>query len=191
MPNRGDAARYSLIAQIFHWVIVALFCWLFYLAFIMTDLPLGPEKFGLYNLHKSLGITIATLTLLRLLWRFIVPPPDLPEAMPRWLGKAARATHALIYALVFAQVLVGIFHSWSADFPIVVFGLFNIPSLIAPNEVLKEILGWAHFIIGWSFFVLIVGHVLAALYHHFILKDDILLRMIPGTASLQANRRKG
>ena len=191
MPYLGEVRRYSLVAQIFHWIIVVLFCGLFYLAWIMTDLPLGPEKFRLYNLHKSLGVTIAALTFLRLVWRSFSPPPPLPRTMPHWQKRMARITHFLIYLLVFMQVPVGILHSWSADFPIVIFGLFNIPSPIAPNEILEVILNWVHFTIGWLFFAVLLTHVLAALHHHFVLKDDILLRMIPGTSALQEKRRNG
>ena len=192
MPGPEEVVpRYNLVAQIFHWVIVALFCWLFYLAFVMTDLPLGPEKFKLYNLHKSLGITILLLTLLRLGWRRMSPPPPLPESMPDWQRRAASVSHFLIYFLVFVQVIAGIVHSWAADFPIVVFGLFRIPSPIAPSEALKVAMNWAHFIAGWSFFILLLTHILAALHHHFVVKDDILLRMIPGTEALQEKRRQG
>ena len=180
--------RYGFVAQVFHWVTVALFCWLFYLAWVMTDLPLGPEKFELYNLHKSLGITILALTVLRLGWRFISPPPAPPAAMPEWERRAAVAVHHLIYVVIVAQVLVGIVHSWSADFPVIVFGLFTLPNLTGPSEALKGSLGWAHFILGWGFFILLVGHVAAALRHHFIIKDDVLLRMIPGTRALQERR---
>jgi cytochrome b561 len=188
MLLRNDDRRYGAVAQLLHWVTVALFVYLFYLAWTMTDLPLGPEKFKLYNLHKSLGVTILGIAVLRLLWRHVTPPPPLPDNLPGWEAGAARLGHIALYLLVFLQVSVGIVHSWSANFPVIVFNLFTLPNVTGPNESLKDVLGPVHAILGWAFFVLILGHVAAALRHHLVHKDGVLLRMIPGTDALQKER---
>ena len=187
---RNDHRRYGTVAQLLHWVTVALFVYLFYLAWTMTDRPLGPEKIRLYNLHKSLGVTILGIAILRLVWRQITPPPSLSENLPDWEIRAAKIAHVALYLLIFLQVSVGVVHSWSANFPVIVFGLFTLPNVTGPDESLKEFLGPVHAILGWVFFVLILGHVAAALRHHFIHKDGVLLRMIPGTDGLQKEREK-
>ena len=81
--------------------------------------------------------------------------------------------------MVFVQVGVGLVHSWSANFPVIVFGQFTLPSLTEPNEPLKELLGAVHYWGGWTLLLLIAGHVGAAFYHYFIRKDSVLKRMLP------------
>ena len=188
MQWANDRRRYGVVAQALHWLTAALVAYLFYLAWVMTDLPLGPEKIRLYNLHKSLGISILTVAILRLIWRNVSRPPPIPETTPALEVKAARVAHWALYVLIFLQVGVGVLHSWSANFPIVVFGVVTLPNPTGPNEALKQALSPVHAVLGWSFFVLVLGHAAAALRHHFWLKDAVLLRMLPGTGRAQERR---
>ncbi len=180
MRLRNGEGRYGAVAQLIHWVTVALVVALIVIAAYMTDLPLGPEKIKVYNLHKSLGVTVLALTLLRLAWRWISPPPALPSGMAGWERLAARTSHLLLYLLLFAQPVIGIVHSWAANFPVVVFGWFALPNLIGPNPGLKEVLEETHHFLGWALCGLFLLHAGAALRHHFQLKDDVLRRMLPG-----------
>ena len=180
MASSPHAARYGSIAQAAHWIVFLLVVALFAIAWYMTGLPLGPEKIRIYNLHKSIGVLVLALMVLRLVWRRVSPPPPLPSDMADWERLAARASHILLYTLLLAQPLVGIVHSWSANFPVVVFGLFTLPNLTGPSEALKEFLGALHFWIGWGLLGLIAVHAAAALRHHFVLRDDVLRRMLPG-----------
>ena len=91
----------------------------------------------------------------------------------------AKLGHAALYLMVFVQVGVGLVHSWSANFPIIVFGQFTLPSLTEPNAPLTELLGAVHYWGGWPLLLLIAGHVGAAFYHYFIRKDSVLKRMLP------------
>ena len=174
------SSRYGAVAQGAHWLVVLLVAALFGIAWYMTDLPLGPEKIETYNLHKSIGVLVLAIMLLRLLWRRISPPPPLPADMAAWERRAAQASHALLYALLLIQPVIGIVHAWSANFPVVVFGLFTLPRLTGPSEALKTILEAAHHWVGWALLALIALHVAAALRHHFVLRDDVLRRMLPG-----------
>ena len=173
-------SRYGAVAQAAHWLVFLLVAALFGIAWYMTDLPLGPEKIRIYNLHKSIGVLVLGLMLLRLLWRQVSPPPELPPDMAAWERAAARASHLLLYALLLVQPVIGIVHSWSANFPVVVFGLFTLPSLTAPSERLKDLLVALHAWVGWALLALIALHAAAALRHHFVLRDDVLRRMLPG-----------
>lgn len=179
MRLRNGEGRYGALAQLFHWSTVALVIALLAIAAYMTDLPLGPEKIQVYNLHKSLGVIVLALTLLRLVWRWISPPPPLPAGMADWEHRAAQASHLLLYLLLFAQPLTGIVHSWSANFPVVIFGTLTLPNLTGPNPGLKEILEETHHLMGWALCGLFLIHAGAALRHHFQLKDDVLRRMLP------------
>ena len=180
MQWRNDASRYGALSQGFHWVIAALIVALFLIGWYMEDLPLGPDKIRIYNLHKSIGVLVLALATLRLFWRLASPPPSLPSEMASWQKGAAAASHFLLYLLIFAQPVIGILHSNAANFPIVVFGSVTLPSLIGPDEATKGLLGAAHFWGSWAILGIVVVHVLGALYHHIVLKDDVLRRMLPG-----------
>ena len=145
----------------------------------MTELPLGAEKFERYNLHKSIGFTVLIFMACRLVWRVVSPPPPLPDDLPRNTQLMAKFGHAALYLTVFVQGVAGLVHSWSANFPVIVFGQFTLQNLTPPNEPLKEILAAVHYWGGWLILLLIAGHVSAALFHHFIRKDTVLRRMIP------------
>ncbi len=183
MASGFHAARYGAVAQLAHWLVFLLVAALFGIAWYMTGLPLGPEKIRIYNLHKSIGALVLLLMALRLLWRQVSPSPRLPEGMADWERAAAHASHALLYGLLLAQPMIGIVHSWSANFPVVVFGLFTLPNLTSPSESLKNSSGALHYWNGWVLLALIALHAAAALRHHFVLRDDVLRRMLPGGKS--------
>ncbi len=180
MQWRNDTTSYGALSQGFHWVIAALIVGLFLVGWYMEDLPLGPDKIRIYNLHKSIGVLVLALATLRLLWRIASPPPALPETMETWQRRAAEVSHFLLYLLIFAQPMIGILHSNAANFPVVVFDSLTLPSLIGPDEATKKALGAAHYWGSWVILAIVVMHVSAALYHHFHLKDDVLRRMLPG-----------
>ncbi|HEX5079143.1 MAG TPA: cytochrome b [Geminicoccaceae bacterium] len=175
--------RYGAVAQAFHWLIAALILFMLGLGYYMEDLPLGLRKLQLYNLHKSIGISIAMLAALRLLWRLLHPPPPLPTGMRCWERKAAGVVHALLYLMLFVQPLVGFLQSNAVSFPVVLWGLVPLPPLIGPDERLGETLLTVHTVGGNFLALLVILHVGAALRHHFVLKDDVLRRMLPGPAA--------
>lgn len=175
--------RYGAVAQVFHWLIAALVLVMLALGNYMEDLPLGARKLELYQLHKSIGITIGLLAVLRLAWRLFHPPPPWPETMKRWERVAAGAVHVLLYAMLFLQPLVGFLQSNAANFPVVLWDVLRLPPLVGPDQALSDTLLGLHAIGGWVLAALVSVHVAAALRHHFILKDDVLRRMLPGPAA--------
>jgi len=178
-----QVTRYGAVAQTFHWLIAALIFVMLGLGYYMHDLPLGTRKLQLYGIHKSIGISIAMLAALRLLWRLFHPPPPLPDSMKPWERKAAGVVHALLYLMLFVQPLIGFLQSNAANFPIVLWGILLLPPLIGPDEPLSETLIGVHTICGNLLAILVIGHIAAALRHHFVLKDDVLRRMLPGPAA--------
>lgn len=179
MQLRNSERRFGALAQLFHWVTVALVVAIIVIGAYMTDLELSPEKLRVYNLHKSLGVTVLALTLLRLIWRWLSPPPPLPQSLAGWERRAARASHLGLYLLLLVQPSIGIVHAWAANFPVVLYGTVALPSLTGPDPALKDRLEALHHFLGWALCGLFLLHAAAALRHHVLLKDDVLRRMLP------------
>jgi cytochrome b561 len=181
MPNADVRTRYGAVAQIFHWVIAALIVTQFVLARMADDLPLGARKLGLLARHKSFGMTVLMLAILRLLWRVNHAPPALPAGMTRFERLAAKGTHAAFYVLLFAMPLSGWMMSSAKNYSVSWFGLFTWPNLIGKSEPAFEFLRNTHETLSDLLFAIAVLHILAALKHHFWNRDDVLLRMLPFT----------
>src|SRR5882757_6575059 len=179
MPNESPPIRYTAVAQWFHWVIAALIVTQFALAWTAEDLPLGMHKLALYARHKSFGMTVLMLAILRLLWRFWNPPPSLPAGMSPIERTLARATHIAFYVLLFAMPTTGWLMSSAKNYSVSWFGLFTWPNLITPNDAAFDFLKSTHDYLSDVLFVIAVLHILAALKHHFWNKDDVFLRMLP------------
>lgn len=177
--SEDAARRYGAVAQSLHWLIALLIFVMFGLGWYMADLPLGQRKFDLYQLHKSLGVTIFVLTLLRLAWRMTHPAPRFPTSMAHWEKSLAKIAHILLYLLLLLQPLIGLLQSNAANFPVVVWGVVPLPALIGSDEPFAETLVDLHEWVARMIFILVALHIAAALRHHFVLKDDILRRMLP------------
>ena len=182
-PDLTRQPRYTGFAMAMHWLLAMAILGLFGVGLYMADLPFSPTRLKLYNWHKWAGITILTLSVLRLLWRATHKPPALPTsiegAMPAWQVRAYHATHTVMYALFFAVPLMGWAYSSAAGFPIVVFGVLPLPDFVPASKELAEMLKPLHGLLAWALAGLVGLHVAAALKHHFIDKDGLLARMLP------------
>jgi cytochrome b561 len=167
--------HYNRVARILHWTIGTLI-----IANILLGIfhdPLG-EMFAAMPLHKSIGFTVLGLSLFRLAWRITHPAPPLPAAMPGWEKAAALSLHWIFYALMIILPMTGWIFSSAAKYPLSFFGLFDIPKLdVQPKTPLQQGAHNAHVVLGYLWAVLLVGHIGAALRHHFLLKDGVLGRM--------------
>jgi cytochrome b561 len=181
--------RYGTVAMIFHWLIAALIIINLALGLYFADLPRSdPWTYELTQLHKSIGLTVLALSILRLAWRLTHPVPPLPTDLYWGFRFVARATHYLFYFLIIAIPLSGwlMASASTLGLPTNYFHLFSWPNLwfmahlprtekMALHEPLKSI----HKVLAWSAIVLIPLHIAAALYHQFIRHDDVFLRMLP------------
>jgi cytochrome b561 len=183
MPNQAPPKRYSVVAQGFHWLIAALIVLQFTLGWTADELPLGARKLARLDWHKSFGMTILMLAVLRLLWRLFNRAPELPSGMGAIERILARATHVLFYVLLFVMPLTGWIMSSAKNYSVSWFHQFTLPNLIGPNERAFDLLRTTHDTLSWLLFVLALLHILAALKHHFWNKDDVLKRMLPFTKS--------
>ena len=152
----------------------------FIIADIMDELPRGAEKVEMYNLHKSIGLSILALVVVRLIWRHVKPPPPLPEQISALEVKLSKIGHALLYILMLGIPLSGLVIAMSSAIPSVIFGLFELPRPLAPNEALGDSASAVHEILTTAILVLIGVHVLAAIKHEFADGHGYFLRMLPG-----------
>ena len=174
-----NVQRYTGIAMLLHWLIAVLIICMLGLGLYMTGLPLSPQKLKLYSYHKWAGITVLCLVTLRVLWRIGHRPPPLPATQARWQQLAAHGGHAMLYVLMFAAPLSGWLMSSALGFPVVWFGVLQLPDLIGKDKELGEALKLLHKFLNYSFLLLVVGHILAALKHQWFDRDGTLSRMLP------------
>jgi cytochrome b561 len=176
--ERGD--RYSAGAIAFHWTIAALVLFNLWLGLFHDSLP---RDWKVMPIHKSVGITILALTLGRIAWRLMHRPPHLPELMPRWEKLLARGVHLLLYALLLIMPLTGwlLSSNPARPRPFNWFFLFDVPMLPATPAIARSA-HEAHELLGWLMAGLVLIHIVAALRHHFLLRDKVLARMLPRVA---------
>lgn len=186
-PSSGPTqvvARYTLLAIALHWLLALVILAMFAVGLYMADLPFSPLRLKLYNWHKWAGVTFLALTVLRLLWRVTHRPPALPpavtKAMPGWQTRAYHATHYLLYLLFFAVPLIGWAYSSAAGFPIVWFGQLPLPDLLSKNKELADMIKPLHELSAYALVGLAGLHLAAALKHHWVDRDGLLSRMLPG-----------
>lgn len=178
MHFKNTQTRYGAVAQLFHWTVVVLVITQFVLA--LRAKGLSPvAKIGILGLHKSVGITILGLALLRLTWRLFNPVPPLPAGAPRWQDRAAHVSHFLLYALLFITPVLGWLMSSARAFSVSWFGLVTLPDFIKPNKAAFQTLHDAHEFMAISLGVIAIVHAAAALKHHFFDRDNVLRRMLP------------
>jgi cytochrome b561 len=183
MTLRNTTARWGHVSQFLHWLIVVLLIVQVTLASIADDLPLGMKKLAMLARHKSVGITILGLAVVRLLWRWMNPTPPLPDTLKPYERVLANLTHAALYIVLFAMPLSGWMMSSARGFPVSWFGFLQLPDLVPKNKTLYDAMLQTHHALAWALFTIVFLHVAAALKHHFMLKDDVLKRMLPFTKS--------
>ena len=185
-PSSG---RYTRLAMLLHWLTAAL---IIANVLIVWTVDALPDDFArpMIDTHKSMGITVLGLSILRLLWRLANPPPAFPDGYARWERRAAHAAHGLLYALLFLMPLSGWMHdsAWSAaaSHPMYLFGLFEWPRLgfimaldPATKERMHDLFGLIHTSFGYVLYAVLALHVLAALKHQFIDGEAELQRILP------------
>jgi cytochrome b561 len=168
--------HFGIIAILFHWLMAILVIGMLILGLYMADLPVGLEKLKLFGIHKEFGILILMLVIVRSMWRVSNITPYL--TMPKWEVIAARTVHWAFYIFMFAMPISGWLISSYAGVPVSFFGLFVLPPLVSPDKNLMRLFQDIHGWLAYGLMLTIILHVLAALKHHFVNKDDILKRML-------------
>ena len=177
-----EPPRYSKVAIALHWTIAVLIISLLIAGLLMTQ-EWMPQRFKIYQLHKSFGIAVLVLSLFRLIWRLTHRPPTLPDGMKGWEVFAAKVTHVGFYALMIGVPLLGWAMVSASLLPIEnkLFYLIPLPDMpgVSASEAVEARLKLLHEIGAKLMILLLILHVGGALKHHFIVKDGTLARMIP------------
>jgi len=172
--------RYTRTARVLHWLAALLIFTGFGLGLYMTDLEFSPDKLRYYAWHKWLGITVFLLAAARLAWRAANPAPALPNAMPTWQRRVAGAAHVLLYVLMVAIPLSGWIYSSATGVSVSYLNLVDLPNLVPKDRELAKTLLLVHQSLNYLLAAVVTVHVSAALWHHFVDRDDVLARMLPG-----------
>ncbi len=195
MTQSDPTHRYSAPAMLLHWVLALAIFTSLGVGLYMTGLPFSMARLKLYNWHKWAGIVILVLSVLRLLWRLKHKPPALPSdvesAMPRWQRTAYKGTHHAMYALFVLIPLAGWAYTSATGFPVVLFGIWPLPDFVPKDQALAGLLKTAHAWLAYALMGLVALHIAAALKHHFVNRDGLLLRMLPARRSPELSQPSG
>lgn len=175
---KNTSHYYTRTAQVLHWLMALIFIsvWLvgfFSGNFLSYDID-GSFKGEVINFHKNIATTIIFLFFIRIFWRYTHPAPDLPATMSPTMKTLAHAGHLVLYIMLIALPITGCLYSWSAGYPAPVLYLFEIPRLLDANPEIMAVVKPLHIYLSWFVGFVVVGHIAAALKHHFIDRDHVL-----------------
>jgi cytochrome b561 len=171
---------YTVTARVLHWLVAALVLFQIPAGIVIANEWGGPVQERLYDLHKSVGAVLLPLVLARLIYRMTHPPFPLPDDIHPLQQAAAHTTHWVLYGLLIVQPAVGLIATSAYPAPIPIFGLFELPPVWPADRALSERLFVLHRWLGIIIGVIAAMHIAAALHHHFVRGDRVLMRMVTG-----------
>ena len=180
---RNTDQSWGAPAKLLHWVVALLVLVQICLGWAAVSWRLSPTKLDLFVWHKSIGMLILLLMLVRLVWRSINVAPSLPIGMAPPERLAANLSHLLLYMLLFLMPLTGWIISSAANIPFRIFWLVPLPAVVQPDKVLADEVARVHLALFFVLALLLMLHIGAALRHHFVKRNDVLKRMLPGRAA--------
>ena len=176
----GDrTGGYPPMSKLLHWLVAAAVLTTLPVSIVMGRVSQGPTQDFLYNLHKSLGVLILVLMILRLINRIVAGAPAPEPSLEPWHRIMSSAVHGLLFALLVAMPIVGWLANSAYGAPTPFFGLFTVPKLLADNEALAKQLFALHTWAGFLVILLAGMHIGGALFHYAVRRDNVLQRMLP------------
>ena len=176
---RNDNDSWGAPAKLLHWLMALLIFAQIALGLLAVSWRLSPTKLNLFFWHKSTGMLILALLALRLLWRLGNRTPELPAGMPGWERSAARLSHGLLYVLMIALPVTGWIVNSASNIPFSIFWLIPLPAIVAPDKATADLAALVHRGLFALLALVLVAHIGAALRHHFVKRNAVLLRMLP------------
>jgi cytochrome b561 len=178
-----DAKHFSALQRLLHWVMAICILAMLFIGVGMVS-TIMPKYLPLLSTHKTLGIAILVLALIRLVVRFVYGAPTLPADMPEPMKLAAHLSHVVLYALMIAMPLIGWGMMSAGGYPVVLYGHVILPAILPQSATLHTLLWNAHFYLAFAFFAAVLMHVAAALFHALIRRDGVFESM----ATFQARK---
>jgi cytochrome b561 len=178
--SKAGTPVYPVAARVLHWLTAVLVLAMVPLGIIIANEWGGPAQQWLYNLHKSIGALIIPIVIGRFIYRLTYKVPPLPDDIPAIQRFAAHANHWVLYGLLLVQPVIGWIATSAFPAPVPFFGLFELPSIWSPDRALSDRLFAVHRLIGLAIGFFAAIHIGAALFHHFVRKDLVLMRMVSG-----------
>ena len=176
---RNTVEKWGAPAKLFHWIMAALIFVQIALGWLAVSWRLSPMKLDLFVWHKSTGMLVLALVILRILWRLASIAPALPD-MPSWERRAAHVSHFLLYLLMIAMPFTGWIVSSAANIPFQIFWLIPLPAIVGPDKATADFAALVHFSLFVLLAAVLLAHIGAALRHHFVKRNEVLARMLPG-----------
>lgn len=174
---KNTKTTYGIVSKSLHWLLALIILAMISVGLYMVGLPKTPERIPFYLYHKSTGVVVLFLVTVRLLWRWKNIVPTLPKDIPQWQRTSAHLTHTMLYVLIFAAPMSGMLMSLLGGHGISFYGWFTIPAL-AKGSWIAHLSHAIHEQLIYFWVVLLALHIGAALYHHFIRRDNVLKRML-------------
>lgn len=178
---RNTPKSWGSLAKCFHWILGIAIIGMIAYGWWMNHLAARADRYFFRSIHADIGYVVLCLTVIRLLWRGVNPTPSLPADMPRWQRISAWTTHTMLYLVTILVTMLGWAMSGAhpadknyASF----FGLFNVPQFTSPDKAAADAYEQRHIQFAYVLLALIVLHVAAAAWHHFIKRDRVAARMI-------------
>jgi len=189
LSHPAFTGRYTRLAMVFHWLVAAGIACNFLIVWVVDSLPETSQR-PVINLHKSIGLTVLGLAIMRLLWRLANPPPAIPKTYAPWERRLAHGVHYALYALIFLMPLTGWIHdsAWKGapQNPLALFGVipwFRIGFIAnqdpATKEQIHSVFSQIHGALGWALLAGFTLHVAGALKHQWLDREPELQRMLP------------
>lgn len=172
---------YGALAKSLHWLVVALLASQYALGWLMPHVGRNTKPEGLIAWHLWIGALLVVVLIIRFIWRFLHPVPLITENGPRWQSHLARLTHWSLYGGLALLLALGWGNASARGWSVTLFGMVPLPPLSPVGARIGMQAGDVHSLVGWGLLAIIGLHVLAALYHYLIRRDQVLQRMLPGS----------
>ena len=178
---RDTVSNWGAVARLLHWILGPAIIGMLAFGWWMNHVAARPDRFFYRSIHADIGYLVALLTVIQLIWRIVNPTPALPDDTPAWQRIAARINHGALYTLTLLVAMLGWAHSGAhkpdyADW----FGLFRVPQITSTDKIAATAYEDRHIWMAYVLLALIVIHVVAAIWHHFVRRDRVAARMIDG-----------
>jgi cytochrome b561 len=179
---RNTTSGWGSVSRWLHWILGTLIIGMLAYGWWMNHFPARADRFFYRSIHADIGYVVLLLTVIRVIWRSANPTPALPADMSRWQRITARISHGLLYAVTIVVAVLGWAHSGAhtpnyADW----FGLFKVPQITSPDKAAANVYEDRHILMAYVLLALIVLHIAAAAWHHFVKRDRVAARMIDGS----------